>query len=37
MLGKHNFGVGSLMGLDLAERTIADVMKTVGYDTKMIG
>ena len=33
----HNFGVGSLMGLDLAERTIADVMKTVGYDTKMIG
>ena len=31
----HNFGIASTMGLDLDEKTIAEVVKPAGYDTKV--
>eukprot|EP00931_Biecheleriopsis_adriatica_P048106 TRINITY_DN27787_c0_g1_i2.p1 TRINITY_DN27787_c0_g1~~TRINITY_DN27787_c0_g1_i2.p1 ORF type:complete len:534 (+),score=89.95 TRINITY_DN27787_c0_g1_i2:384-1985(+) len=33
----RNFDPASIAGLDTAEKTIAEVVKSVGYDTKMIG
>ena len=33
----HNSGATWLGGLPRSEPTIAEIVKTVGYDTKMIG